>query len=63
MTRAVAVIKQQLLDRAGIELYVENEQSALWPMLPAFPVIESDAPGVPEFRRANLQTSGVRLAQ
>src|ERR1022692_155376 len=37
-TRAVAVIKQELLDPAGIELYVEGADSALWPTLPAFTV-------------------------
>lgn len=61
--RAVAVIKQQLLDPAGIELYVENEQSALWPMVPAFPVMESGAPSVSQIPAASLQTSGVGLAQ
>jgi hypothetical protein len=62
VTRAVAVIKQQLLDPAGIELYVESEQSALWPRVPAFPVLESDGPGISEIATASLRTSRARLA-
>jgi hypothetical protein len=38
------VIKQQLLDPAGIELYIESQDSALWPKLPAFPAAASDVP-------------------
>jgi hypothetical protein len=62
-TRAVAVIKQQVLDPAGMELYVESQDSALWPMLPAFPVLASDVSWLAKPRTASLQTSGVRLAQ
>ena len=62
-TRAVAVIKHQLLDPAGIDLYVENEDSALWPMLPAFPILVSDVPWLSKMRPASLQTSSARLAQ
>lgn len=60
-TRAVAVIKQQLLDPAGVELYAESEDSALWPMIPAFPF---PASGIPWLSKTpSLQTSGARLAQ
>jgi len=62
-TRTVAVIKQQLLDPAGIELCVESEQSALWPMLPAFSVVESGAPSVSQIPATSLRTSCARLAQ
>ncbi len=47
-TRAVAVIKQQLLDPAGVELLVENQDSALWPMVRAFPAADSNAPSLSE---------------
>jgi hypothetical protein len=57
VTRAVAVMKQQLLEPAGIELYLENETSALWPMLPVFPVTPDAGP------IANLQISGARVTQ
>jgi hypothetical protein len=40
-TRVVAVIKQQLLDPAGVELLVENQGSALWPVVPALPTIDT----------------------
>ena len=63
VSQAVAVIQQQLLAPAGIQLYVETDQSALWPMLPAFQVVESDAPGVSEIAAASLRTSRTRLAQ
>ena len=63
VTRAVAVIKQQLLDPAGMELCVESEDSALWPMLPAFPNLASEGPRLSPTRTANLQTSCARLAQ
>ncbi len=33
----VAELKQQVLDPAGIELYVENRSSALWPGIPEVP--------------------------
>jgi hypothetical protein len=63
VTRAVAVIKKQLLDPAGMALYVESEDSALWPMLPAFPVLASDVPWPSKTRTASLQASCARLAQ
>lgn len=45
-TQAVAVIKEQLLDPAGVDLLVENQDSALWPMLSAFPIANSPLPWV-----------------
>ncbi len=54
-TRAVAVIKQQLLDPAGVELLVENQDSALWPMLPALPSVDSEVRSLSE--TSNLQPS------
>lgn len=44
VTRAVAIIKEQLLDPAGIELYIESQDSAFWPMLPPFQAATSDLP-------------------
>ena len=61
VTRAVAVIKQQLLDPAGIELFVENEDSALWPMLPTWPGLASDVAW--DAATPNFQPAGARLAQ
>lgn len=61
-TRVVAVIKQQLLDPAGTELYVENEDSALWPMLPTFMAPEPPHPWLSQTRTA-VRSSGARLAQ
>lgn len=55
-TRAVAVIKQQLLDPAGVELLVESQDSALWPMLPLFPTLDSEVRVLSE--TPNLQPSG-----
>ncbi len=57
-TRAVAVIKQQLLDPAGVELLVENQDSALWPVLPLFPTLDSEVRLRSE--TPNLQPSGAR---
>lgn len=48
VTRAVAVIQQELLTPAGIELFVENRNSALWPMLPELPAAASDIPKLSE---------------
>lgn len=58
VTRAVAVIKQQLLEPAGIELYVESEDSALWPIIPLF---APDVQRPPATNAAPLQTA--RMAQ
>jgi len=55
VTRAVAVIKQQLLDPAGVKLYVESQDSALWPMLPALPGLVSDVPLLS--KTSSLQTA------
>jgi hypothetical protein len=61
VTRAVSVIKHQLLDPAGVELYVENEDSALWPMLSAFPGLASDVPWLS--KTSGLPTAGAGLEQ
>src|SRR6202790_4802658 len=63
ITRAVAVIKQQLLDPAGIELYIESQDSALWPMLPVFPGLTDDVSGLSKTPAARLQTSGAHETQ
>jgi hypothetical protein len=63
VTRAVAVMKRQLLDPAGIELYIESQDSALWPMLPVFPGLASDVSGLSKTPVARLQTSGAHETQ
>lgn len=61
VTRAVAVFKEQLLDPAGVELYVETKDSALWPILPVFPASGS---GIPRLSKTSgLPTAGIRLLQ
>ncbi len=42
----VAEMKQQVLDPAGIELYVENRSSALWPEIEEAPDSVFEVPAV-----------------
>ena len=37
VSSAIAVMRRELLEPAGVELYIENRGSALWPMLPEAP--------------------------
>ena len=37
VSSAVAIMRRELLETAGVKLYIENRGSALWPMLPEAP--------------------------
>jgi hypothetical protein len=37
VSRAIAIMQRELLEPAGIQLYIEHRGSALWPMLPEAP--------------------------
>jgi hypothetical protein len=63
VTRAVAVIQKELLNPAGIELFVENQNSALWPMLPELPEPPSDWDATTPAQTDAVQTAGVRFAE
>ena len=63
VTRAVAVMKHQLLDPAGVELYIESQDSALWPMVPVLPVTASEAAWLAKTLTESSKTSDVGLAR
>lgn len=48
VSHVVAAFKRELLGPAGVELYIESRESALWPTLPSFPTLESELSGVEE---------------
>jgi hypothetical protein len=63
VTRAVAVMKQQLLDPAGVELYIESQDSALWPIVPVLPVTASEVSWISKTLTESSHTSNSGLAR
>lgn len=57
VTRAVAVIKRDVLEPAGVQLFLENQESALYPLLPTFALEGGTVPFTPLVPLQNVRVA------